>query len=376
MKIEFYKHNIAAEDIKNLHKVLHSLFLTTGKVTESFEKQLAKFLGTKFSVGLMSCSHALELALAYFNVGPGDEVITTPMSYTATADAIEYVGARPVFVDVEDTTGNIDANLVEKAITKKTKAILPVHLFGQMCDMKKIKAVADKHNLRIIEDAAHCLEGERDGVKPGQLSDAACFSFYATKNITCGEGGAVATNNEDMRRWLKKARSHGLNKDVSERYLKQTAGYDKEFLGFKCNMSDIQAALLLGQLKRINKLWRRRAALAKEYAFYFGKIKKIKLFKTLPGVKNAYHLFVIRILGNNREDVAAKLKNKGIGVAITNFPPIHLLSYYREKYGYKPGDYPVAESIGASTITLPLYSKLTGGEVKFIAESVRKVVLK
>jgi len=371
MKIEFYKHNIDDIDIKNLIKVLKGFFLTTGETVALFEEKLAKYLGLKYAIGLMSCTDALHLSLSYFNIGQGDEVITTPLTYTATIDAIEYVGAKPVFVDVEVATGNINADLIEKAITKKTKAILLVHLYGHMCDMLKIRKIADKYKLRIIEDAAHCLEGKRDDIGPGQISDIACFSFYATKNITCGEGGAIATNNKDIYAWFKKARSHGLTKDVSERYGKVYGQYDKDFLGFKCNMSNIQAALLLHQLDMANLRLRKRIKISQKYDRAFKKNKNITIHKILDNTLSARHLYTI-LIRKDRDQIIEKLKNMGINTMI-NYQSIHLLKYYKEKYNFKKGDFPIAENISEKTLTIPLYSKLKSKEVDYVIKTIKLV---
>jgi dTDP-4-amino-4,6-dideoxygalactose transaminase len=372
MKIEFYKHNIDNIDIKNLIKVLKGIFLTTGETVALFEKKLAKYFGLKYAVGLMSCTDALHLSLAYFNIGSGDEVITTPLTYTATIDAIEYLGARPVFVDVEIETGNIDADLIEKAITKRTKAILPVHLYGHMCDMKKIRKIANKYKLKIIEDAAHCLEGKRDGIRPGQVGDIACFSFYATKNITCGEGGAIATNNEDTYIWFRKARSHGLTKDVSERYGRTYQHWDKEFLGFKCNMSNIQAVLLLHQLDVVNQRLKKREDICRKYDKSLKNIKSINLHKVLKNTISGRYLYTI-LVNKDRDEIMGRLSKLGISTVV-NYRPVHLLRYYKEKYGFKKGDFPIAEDIGRRTITLPLYPKLKSNEINYITKTIIKVV--
>ena len=189
-KIDFYRHSINARDIERVDRILRSIFLTTGKETATFEQNFSHYIGLKHTIGLTSCTAALHLSLIALGIGRGDEVITTPMSFCATANSILHAGAKPVFVDVEEETGNMNAELIEAVITEKTKAIMPVHLYGQMCDMKNIKRIAEKYNLRIVEDAAHAIEASRGGVRAGHLSDTACFSFYATKNITSGEGGA------------------------------------------------------------------------------------------------------------------------------------------------------------------------------------------
>ncbi|MFH1997668.1 MAG: DegT/DnrJ/EryC1/StrS family aminotransferase [Patescibacteria group bacterium] len=373
MKIEFYKHNIDNVDICNSTKVLKGIFLTTGETVAIFEKKLAKHLGVKYALGLMSCTDALHLSLAYFNIGFGDEVITTPMTYAATLDAIEYVGAKPVLVDVEESTGNINTDLIESVITKKTKAIIPIHLYGHMCDMKKIRRIANKYKLKVIEDAAHCLEGKRDGVRPGQFGDVACFSFYATKNITCGEGGAIATNNKDAYNWIKMASNHGATKNVSERYGKAYGQYDKEFLGFKCNMSNIQAALLLHQLDMVNKRLKKREKICERYDKSFNNIKNLSTHKILDNTVSARHLYTILVNEEHRTNIINQLYKHGVSTMI-NYCPVHLLKYYKEKYGFKKGDFPVAESIGRRTITLPLYIKLKLDEINYIIKTIIKVI--
>jgi dTDP-4-amino-4,6-dideoxygalactose transaminase len=321
----------------------------------------------------MSATHGLELALAYYKIGKGDEVITTPLTYTATADVIEYCGAKPVFVDVEESTGNIDVGLIEKKITKKTKAIIPVHLYGQMIDQKALNRLAKKYKLHIIEDAAHCLEGQRDGLQPGQLSDVAVFSFYATKAISSGEGGALVTNNKDMYLWARKARNHGLNREVAQRHLQNFKHYDKEFLGYKTNMSNIQAALLVHQLDRVNANLKIKEKICKEFDKSFSKVKEVKILNKIKGVKHARHLYTILVPPEKRDNLVIELKKKGVAVVV-NYIPVHLLSYYRKKYNFHMSDYPAAEKIGFSTISLPLYSKLKDKEVKYIISAVKNAL--
>lgn len=369
MKIDFYKHNLNQQDIRECQKVLRSLFLTTGSYVSEFETKFATFTGNAYAVGVNSCTDALFIALKYFDIKPGDEVITTPLSFIATSNAIEYCGAKPVFVDVEKTTGNIDANLIEAAITKHTKAILVVHLYGQMCDMKKIKKIANTHKLKVIEDCAHCIEGERDGVRPGQLGDIACYSFYATKNITSGEGGALTCNNPNTYEWLKKARLHGMSKNAAERYTKKYEHYDMEFLGYKSNMTNIQASLLIHQLDRIGEFLKKKEKISQTYTKGLKGNLKIKVPQVLQSTKHARHLYTIWVSPDTRDLLLDKLQQAGIGVAV-NFRPIHLMSYYKKKYTYKVGDYPQAELIGASTITIPLYPKLTKEEIAYIIKTI------
>ena len=372
MKVEFYKHNISQQDIDNVVGVLNSLFLTTGEVVSEFEGKFSRYLSCRYTVGVTSCTAALHLSLLACGIGPGDEVITTPMTFIASANSVLFTGARPVFIEVEPETGNINADLIEDAVTSRTKAILPVHLYGQMCDMKKIREIADKHHLAVIEDAAHAIEAVRDGARPGQLSDAASFSFYATKNITSGEGGAISTNSEEIAEKLKKLRLHGMSKGAAERYSRRYEHWDMEMLGWKYNMSNIQAALLLNQLENIEKRWQRREQICQMYEEAFKEDSGVTCLKVLPNSKSARHLFTILVPPERRDSIMGQLQERGIGIAV-NFRPIHLLTFYRQTYGYKRGMYPMAEKIGDSTITLPLYPKLTDEEIRYVIQTVKEV---
>ena len=372
MKIEFYKHNISQQDIDNVVEVMNSLFLTTGETVEEFERKFSQYLGLKYTVGVTSCTAALHLSLLACGIKPGDEVITTPMTFIATANSVIHAGATPVFVDVEPETANINADLIEGAITPKTKAILPVHLYGQMCDMRKIRKIADKHHLAVIEDAAHAIEASRDGIRPGELGDAVCFSFYATKNITSGEGGAASTNNEEIAEKLKKLRLHGMSKGAADRYSKRYEHWDMEMLGWKCNMSNIQAALLLNQLENIEKRWQRREQICQMYEEDFKEDSGVTCLKVLPNSKSARHVFTILVPPPKRDKTLWQLQERGIGVAV-NFRAIHLLTFYRQTFGCRRGMYPMAEKIGDSTITLPLYPKLTDEEIRYVIQTVKEL---
>jgi dTDP-4-amino-4,6-dideoxygalactose transaminase len=373
MKIEFYRHNLAQEDKEECMKVLDSLFLTTGETVKNFEVKFSRYIGTKYSVALTSCTAALHLALKYFNIGKGDEVITSPMTFIATANTIEYCGAKPVFADVEPSTGNIDVEKIEQLITSRTKAIIPVHLYGQMCDMKKLKLLAEKYNLRIIEDAAHCIEGSRDDIKPGQLSDIACFSFYATKNLACGEGGAISCNDPEIYEWMLKARLHGMSKSAADRYAVKYQHYDMEFLGYKYNLNNIAASLLIHQLDRLETYLEQKESIAQKFNNCFADNPSIKTPAILPQSKHARHLYTIWVNPEKRDQYMQAMQEAGLGIAV-NFRAVHLMSFYKEKYRYKKGDYPHAEMIGDSTITLPFYPKLSSDEITYIIKTVNDIV--
>ncbi|MDP4198242.1 MAG: DegT/DnrJ/EryC1/StrS family aminotransferase [Bacteroidota bacterium] len=367
MKVEFYKHPLGDDEIDSLTDVIHSTFLTTGPRTREFEAQFARYLRAEHAVGVTSWTMGGFIALKTLGIGPGDEVITTPMTFMATANIIIECGAKPVFVDVEPETGNISCDEIEKAITPRTRAILPVHLYGQMCDMRRMSEIARKHKLAIIEDCAHSVESERDGVRPGELSDMAVFSFYATKNLASGEGGAITTNNQDLYEKLMVLRQHGMNKSAADRYSARFKHYDMETLGYKCNMFDIQAAMLLPQLPRLAERLERREAICTRYAEGFRNAEGISFPSVLPGSVHGRHLFTIWVDPLIRDEVLNDLQDRGIGVAV-NFRSINRLTYYRTQLALPEGSFPVAERIGDSTITLPLYTKLKEEEIDYVIE--------
>lgn len=373
MKIEFFRHNLNQDDFDSVHEVLQSIFLTTGHVVKGFEDKLAAYLSCRNIIGVTSCTAALHLTLLAWGIGEGDEVITTPMSFCATSNAILHTGATPVFVDVDEETGNIHADRIEARITEKTKAILPVHLYGQMCDMKKIRRIADRHGLAVIEDAAHCIEGRRDGVRVGELGDAACFSFYATKNLTSGEGGAIATNDPKKAEAMTMLRMHGIDKSATDRYTKKYQHWDMPLLGWKYNMDNIHASLLVHQIDRLDGYWQKRDGIWNRYEEALSGVKGVAILKTLPDAKHARHLFTIIVAPEKRDSLLWTLQDRGIGVAV-NYRAIHLLKYYREQFGYREGDFPSAERIGAGTISLPLYPSLQDDEVDHVIRTVIEVM--
>lgn len=373
MKVEFYKHSVGNEEKKMVMECLNGIFLTTGSYVKEFELNFAKYLNRKYAVGLTSCTAALHLSLLALGVGKGDEVITTPMTFIATGTAIMHTGADPVFVDVEADTALIDPEKIEAAITEKTKAIIPVHLYGQMCDMKKIKKIAKKYNLKIIEDAAHCVEGERDKIKPGQNSDIACFSFYATKNITSGEGGAICTDNAELADKVLTLRSHGMTKEAADRYSGHYKHWDMIACGWKYNMDNIQASLLIPQLKRIEEELKKREKIYDKYTEVLGKFDGIKYPKIPPNSRSAHHLLTIWVDPEKRDYILQELGERGIGVAV-NYRAIHLLRYFRERYGYKKGIFPIAENIGDSTVSLPFYPKMTNKEISYVVETLKGIL--
>lgn len=372
-KIPFYRHDLGQPELDAIAQVFSGDILTTGDNVTEFEMKFSSYLGRRNSLGVTSCTGALHMALLALGIGPGDEVITTPLTFVATSSAIMEAGAKPVFVDVEPDTGNLDATLVEKAITSRTKAILPVHLFGLMCDMKALKLIADQNNLAIIEDCAHCVEGIRDNIRPGEFSDAACFSFYATKNLTCGEGGAIVTESDELYKKLRLIRLHGMNKTAADRHKEGYNHWDMVTLGWKYNMDNIQAAILIPQLERIDKKLALREQIAQKYNNIFANSSNIKILSTRPNATHARHLYPIRVHASHRDRLIKELYQSGIQTVV-NYRAIHLLTYFVKTLGHKEGDFPYAENIGSEVLSLPFYPTMPIQYVEQTAEAVQQIL--
>jgi dTDP-4-amino-4,6-dideoxygalactose transaminase len=368
--VPFYLHDLGQAELDAVAEVLAGPLLTTGETVRQFERRFADYLGCRHTLGVTSCTGALHISLLALGIGAGDEVITTPMTFIASSTAILEAGATPVFIDVEADTALLDPALIEAALTPRTRAILPVHLYGQMCDMQVIRRIADRHGLAVIEDSAHCIEGERDGVRPGQLSDACCFSFYATKNLTCGEGGAVVTNNDLLAEKLRLLRLHGMTRTAADRMREGYKHWDMVCLGWKYNMDNIQAALLLPQMDRLEANWRKRRDLATQYEGELARVDGISWPRTLPNARHAHHLFPIWVAPERRDAVVDHLQRRGIGVVV-NYRAIHQLTYFRERWGYRIGDFPVAERIGDSTLSLPFYPNMPFEHSGIVVEALR-----
>ena len=370
-KVEFYRHDLGNEELVSFGQTLGSLFLTMGPRVGRFEQLLSEYLGVPHVVGVASCTDGLHLALLALGVGPGDEVITTPMTFVATSNAVLYAGATPVFADVDPATGLLDVGAAEAAITPRTKAIMPVHLYGQMADMRAFRALADRHHLALVEDSAHGVEMRRDGLAPGQVSDAAVFSFYATKTITCGDGGAVAVRDPAVDARLRRLRYHGISKDAAARYGSAYAHWDMVELGHKAGLTDIGASLLIPQMPRLD---RRRALREGAVARYLEKLEGA------PGLDfmrwtgtSAHHLFTVLAPAARRDELLQQLGARGIGVAV-NYRAVHLLTFYRERFGFQTGAFPNAEAIGERTLSLPLWPGLPHDDIDYVADTLRSLL--
>ena len=376
LKVEFYRHQLGEEELDGVKEVLDSLFLTTGPKTQEFERRFASYLGVNGCLGVTSWTMGNFITLKALDIGPGDKVLTTPLTYVATANTILHTGAEPVFADVDPVTGNLDPQATRKALAenKDIKALIVVHLYGQMADMKALSRLAKEYGIYLIEDCAHCVEGKRDEVRPGQLSDAAVFSFYATKNMTCAEGGAIVTNNQSLLERIRPLRLHGVDtyamdqrKDGIYRHWDMTA------LGYKCNMHDLSAALLLPQLARIEKTRKSRERLCKAYDKLLEGMDSIEIIPEIERSIHAHHLYTIRVDPDKRDRILTKLSLRGVGVGV-NFRVVHLMKYYRERFGFKAGIFEEAERIGASTLSLPLYPGLREEEQEYVVETLKSIL--
>jgi len=364
-RVPFLQLSVMDSDVDAMVKVLKSGWLVLANEGRRFENKFADFLGVKEAVLTNSCTSSIHLSLVMAGIGPGDEVITTPLTYVSSANPIIYCGAKPIFVDVETDTGLIDVTKIEAAITPKTKAIIPVHLYGQMADMKTINEIAKKHNLAVIEDAAHAIEAERDGIRPGQTSFSACFSFHVAKNITAGEGGAIALNDSKKASLAKLLRRDGVKNHGVKRRMHE--------LGYKYLTTDFQAALLSNQLDRIQERSAIRKQLYHNYYNAFSSIPGLDFPKMVSNSRHAYHMFVIWVPPAHRDDIQRRLALKGIETSI-HYEPMHLDPYYRRTFGFKEGAFPAAEKIGASIITLPLHLKLTPEEQQYVIKHTAKIL--
>ena len=373
LKIPFNKTHMSSLEIKAVVEALKSGWLTMGPKTIEFESKFQNFIGTKNAVSMNSATAALHLALKAINLKRNDEVIIPTTTFVSTAEVVTYFDAIPVLCDVEESTHNIDVTKIKNLITSKTKAIIPVHFAGQPCDMDEIYSIAEKYNLKVIEDAAHAIPSKYKDMSIGSLpkSDITCFSFYATKTLSTGEGGMATTNNDDYAKSMKINRLHGISRDAWDRYtLKGSWFYEVVDNGNKYNTTDINSAIGIVQLKKQIELLNKRKRISKLYNDGFADNSNI----TLPYIKNdretSWHLYVIKI--EKRDDIIEKLKEFGIGCSV-HFIPVHKHPYYKEKYNLINEDYPVANKIFEKSLSLPIFPDMTDREIKYVINEVNKI---
>ena len=378
--VPFHVPDIGPEEIESVVETLRSGWLTTGPKVKRLEQDFAHHVGASHAVAVNSGTAALHLALDAIGIRENDEVIIPTMTFTATAEVIIYFKARPILVDCEPNTINIDVEQIESKITPRTKAIIPVHMAGQPCDMAAIMEIARRYNLKVIEDAAHALPARYKGKMVGAVGDITCFSFYATKTITTGEGGIATTGNNEWADRMRMMSLHGISKDAWNRYSSEGSWYyEVLFPGYKYNMTDIAAALGIEQLKKCDQFWQKRRAIAALYNDGLADLSEIQRPVCQSHVQHAWHLYVIQLqlerLRINRSEFIEALKKENIGASV-HFIPLHLHPYYRDNLKHEPNDFPNASAVFNQIISLPIYPRMTEEDVQRVIAAVRNIAKK
>ena len=362
--------DITKKEIDIINKVLASSYLSIGPKIKEFEKKLAEFIGVKYAVGVNSGTSGLHLCIRGLNIKDGDEVITSPFSFIASANCMLFERAKPVFVDIDENSLCLDPDKIEEKITSKTKAILPVHIFGHASQMDKIMEIAKRHNLKVIEDACEAIGAEFKGQKVGSFGDVGVFAFYPNKQITTAEGGMVATNNEKIANLCRSMRNQGRDDE-------DTSWLSHKRLGYNYRMSELSAALGVAQMERIEEILKKRQWVADLYNQKLSRVKGLIVPKGLPGIKMSWFVYVVRLdpqrfNKKNRDKIINQLKSKGIS-SKEYFPPIHLEPFYKKTFGFKPGDFPITEKTSGSTIALPFHNNLKETEINYISECLAQL---
>lgn len=368
---------IEEDEIAEVVETLRSGWIGTGPKVGLFEKAFKEYVGAEYAVAVNSCTAALHLSMLVSGVGPGDEVITTPMTFCATANAIVHTGARPVFADIDRHTLNLDPEKVEAAITPRTKAILPVHFAGRPCEVGRLRDLARRCGLLLIEDAAHAIESCTSQGKVGAVGDLTCFSFYVTKNVVTAEGGMITTNRREWAELLKVYALHGMSHDAWKRY--SDSGYKHyavELAGFKYNMTDIQASLGIHQLRRVEQNLVRRAEIWERYDRAFRDLPLVTPAPPQPGTVHARHLYTILVdpeqVGMGRDEFSGHLHQQKIGTGV-HYVAVHLQPYYQQRWHCRRGDFPEAEYVSDRTLSLPLGVAMDDQDVEDVIAAVRQV---
>ena len=370
----FHKPFISEEEVDEIVDTVRSGWISMGPKTIRFENSFSEYIGVNKSVAVSSWTAAGHLSLEAFGINEGDEVIVPTMTFPATAEIVCYFKAKPVIVDVDEDTLNMSLDAVEKAISPKTKAIIPVHYGGQPCDLDEIHEIAKKHNLKVLEDAAHSLPAKYKGKTIGTISDVTCFSFYATKTLSTGEGGMICTNDEEIAERVKIMRLHGINRDAWKRYTESGSWYYEVVApGYKYNFTDLQASLGLPQLKKVNAMWDSRKRIAAKYTEALKDLDMIQLHTIKPDRDSSWHLFPVRLyldrLVKNRAQIINELREKNVGVGV-HFMPVHQHLYYSETFNLSDADYPVASAAFPRLMSLPIYPGMTDENVDKVIDII------
>lgn len=369
---------IDEDDIAAVAAALRGEWITQGPTVEAFERKVAEYCGAQYAVAMSSGTAALHAACLAAGIGPGDEAITTPITFAATANAVLYCGGRPVFADIRPDTLTIDPKDIERRITPRTRAILPVDFAGLPSDMDSIREIAERHGLVVIEDAAHSLGARYKGRRVGSLADMTVFSFHPVKHITTGEGGMVLTDNKVLYDRLRRIRHHGIVRAPSQEGAQWKAWYyEIPEIGYNFRLTDFQCALGISQMKKLDAFVARRREIADKYRRALADLEALKLPVEPEEYESSYHIFVVQLvlehLRADRDTIFDALRAEGIGVNV-HYVPVHLHPYYRERFGYAPGSYPCAEAYFERALTLPLFPAMTEQDVTDVITAVRKVL--
>ena len=369
---------IGSDEIAEVVATLESGWLSTGPRTAEFEQAFAEYVGARYALAVNSCTAALHLSLIATGIGAGDEVITTPLTFCATVNVVLHVGATPVFADIDPVSHNLDPAAVQSALTPRTRVLMPVHFAGLPANIHAFHQIAELRGLRVVEDAAHCVEGIAAGRKIGSISDFTCFSFYATKNLTTGEGGMVTTGDAGAAALMRAASLHGMSRDAWSRYAPGgNAHYDVVMPGFKYNMMDLQAAIGLHQLSRLERMHARRVAICERYDAALSHLPLRVPAPAGAGSVHARHLYPLLLdqaaAGMSRDEFCHRLRDRGIATSI-HFRPVHLHPYYQERFGFRRGMFPVAESVYDSTLSLPLSAAMDDDSVHRVVEACHDIL--
>lgn len=374
MKIPFFEPLLTNVDKKNVAKSLNQRWLTNGPVLKKFESKISDFIKTKYSLGVGSATHALHLSLRSIGISYGDEVIVPTFTFAATANSVIYCGAKPIFTDVDYETFNINPIEIQKKITKRTKAVIVVHYGGQACNMQEIISICKKKGLKLIEDCAHAFGSTYKNRKCGSFGATGCFSFYPTKIITTGEGGAISTNNSKLFKKILLLRSQGLSINSAEREKTGEWEYDIIDLGYNYRMDEIRASLGLSQMNRVNQINNQRINIAQKYNKRLRNIEGITIPKKAENRNHIFHLYTIKIDKNypmTRNELNKKLFDAGIGTSV-QYIPLHLMSYYKENFRLSERDYPKANRLYNEILCLPIYPKMRNKQTEFVISKIEK----
>ena len=366
LQIPLSKSQIGEQEIQAVVEVLHSSRLSLGPVTEAFEEVFAETMGSRYAIAVNSGTSGLHLCVRAMGISSGDEVITTPFSFIASSNCVLFEGAKPIFVDVEEDTFNINVDLIEQAITQRTKAILPVHVFGQCADMTDIMKLATHHDLKVLEDACEAPLGKHKGRIAGTIGNAGTFGFYPNKQMTTGEGGMIITDEEDLYRMCKSLRNQGRGDNM------QWLSHDR--LGYNYRISELTAALGKIQTQRLPGFIQQRQELAAKYLTLLSEFDQIRLPQIKEGNEHAWFVFGIRVSEDFRDTFIEQLNAHGIQSKAYFFPCIHLQNFYKESFGYKEGDFPVAEKLSKEMVILPFYPQMTDQELEYIYDTIQSIL--